>query len=189
MNKKKPTSKAKRIVGKTPTMPNLLPVKPFQETLHGGYCGPASLKMILSYYNLEKDEEEIAKKCKRNPNLGTDDKAIKETAESYGFTVEIKNEASFEDIQKWLDKKVPVIVNWFTRGRSDYNNSEVPDGHYSVVVGLNKEHIFLQDPEIGELRTLNRDDFMSVWFDFKKDHITSWEDMIIRQLIVVYTKQ
>jgi len=29
---------------------NLLAVKSFQETLHGGYCGPASLKMVLEYW-------------------------------------------------------------------------------------------------------------------------------------------
>ncbi len=149
-------------------------------------CGPASLKMVLDYYGVEKDEKEIAEKCGRDPKLGTDDVSIKKAAENYGFKVEIQNEAAFEDIQHWLDKKVPVIVNWFTRGRSDYDDSEVPDGHYSVVVGLDKENIYLQDPEIGKMRTLDRNDFMRVWFDFKPARITSWDDMIIRQLIAVY---
>jgi ABC-type bacteriocin/lantibiotic exporter with double-glycine peptidase domain len=168
------------------TQIELLPVKPFQETLRGGYCGPASLKMVLAYYGTEKDEEEIAVKCGRDPNFGTDDKCLKEAAEGYGFKAEIQNEASFEDVQNWLDKKVPVIVDWFTRGRSDYDDSEVADGHYSVVVGLDAENIYLQDPEIGKLRTVDRDDFMRVWFDFKGDHITLWDDMIIRQLIAIY---
>lgn len=167
--------------------PKLLEIKPFQETLHGSYCGPACLKMVLSYFGVEKTEAEVAKECGRDPSLGTDDISIKKAAERYGFKVEIQNEASFEDIQSWLDKKVPVIVDWFTRGRSDYDDSEVPDGHYSVVVGLDDENIYLQDPEIGKMRTLDRDDFMRVWFDFKSDHITAWQDMIIRQLIVVYT--
>ena len=163
-----------------------LPVKPFQETLHGGYCGPASLKMVMAYFGVEKSEEEVAEKCGRVPELGTDDESLKKAAEGYGFTVQIQNEASFEDIQRWLDKKVPVIVNWFTRGRSDYGDSQVPDGHYSVVVGLDKANIYLQDPEIGKMRTLDRDDFMRVWFDFKPAYISSWEDMIIRQVIAVY---
>ena len=166
----------------------ILPVKPFQETLHGGYCGPASLKMMLAYYGVEKSEEEVAQKCERDPDLGTDDESIKQAAEEYGFQVEIQSNASFDDIQRWLYKKVPVIVNWFSRGRSDYGSSEVPDGHYSVVVGLDKTKIYLQDPEIGIMRTLDRDDFMRVWFDFKPAYISSWEDMIIRQLIAVYPK-
>jgi ABC-type bacteriocin/lantibiotic exporter with double-glycine peptidase domain len=164
----------------------LLPVKPFQEILHGGYCGPASLKIVMDYYGVEKDEDEIAERCGRDPEMGTDDMAIKKAAESYGFKVEIQNEASFEDIQKWLDKKVPVIVNWFTKGRSDYDDSEVSDGHYSVVMGLDDENIYLQDPDVGEMRKLDRDDFLRVWFDFKTHNITSWEDMIIRQLVAIY---
>jgi len=168
------------------TQKEILEIKPFQETLQGGYCGPASLKMVLAYYGVDKDEEEIAVKCGRDPDLGTDDESIKKTAESYGFKVEIQNEASFDDIRRWLDKKVPVIVNWFTRGHSDGNDSVVPDGHYSVVVGLDEENIYLQDPEIGKMRTLTRDDFIRVWFDFKSDHINSWDDMIIRQVIAVY---
>ncbi|MBI4120484.1 MAG: C39 family peptidase [Parcubacteria group bacterium] len=165
---------------------NLLPVKPFQETLHRGYCGPASLKMVLDYWDINKSEEEVAIACNRDPKLGTDDTLIKKAAESYGFKVEIENDSSFDSIQHWLDRRVPVIVNWFTRGRADYSDEEVPDGHYSVVVGLDDDHIYLQDPEIGRLRKLKRDDFMRVWFDFKPAYITSWDDMIIRQLIAIY---
>lgn len=167
-------------------MPFLLPVQPFQETLHAGMCGPASLKMVLAYYGVEKSESELAALCGTDPDLGTTDEGIKQASEQLGFTAEIHNNSSFDDIQAWLDKKVPVIVNWFTRGRTDYPESDVPDGHLSVVVGLDDENIYLQDPEIGKLRTIARDDFMRVWFDFKPAFITSWDDLIIRQLIAVY---
>lgn len=167
-------------------MPTLLPVQPFQETLNAGMCGPASLKMVLAYYGVEKTESELAQLCNTDPDLGTTDEGIKKAAEQLGFTAEIHNNSSFDDIQMWLDKNVPMIVNWFTRGRTDYDESEVPDGHLSVVVGLDDENIYLQDPEIGKLRTLDRDDFMRAWFDFKPAYITSWDDMIIRQLIAVY---
>lgn len=167
---------------------NLLTVKPFQETLRGGYCGPASLKMVLEYWGINKSEEEIAVTCNRDPDLGTNDLSLKKAAELYGLEVEIENNASFDSIQRWLDRKVPVIVNWFTRGRRDYGNEVVPDGHYSVVVGLDDTYIYLQDPEIGCLRKLTRDDFMRVWFDFKPAYINSWEDMLIRQIIAVYPK-
>ena len=92
-----------------------LRVSPFQETLHGGYCGPASLKIVLDYYGVKKGEEGIAERCGRDSKLGTNDISIQRAAESYGFNVEIKNRAGFNDIQKWLNKEIPVIVNWFTR--------------------------------------------------------------------------
>lgn len=148
-------------------------------------CGPASLKMVLGYYGIEKLEQEIAKMCGVDEELGMDDETIKRVAEELGFRVEIKNNSTFEDIQHWLDKKAPVIVNWFTRGRADYEDSEVADGHYSVVVGLDDKFIYLQDPEIGKLRKIEREDFMKVWFDFTGKYIDP-KELVIRQLIAIY---
>ncbi|QQG43064.1 MAG: C39 family peptidase [Candidatus Daviesbacteria bacterium] len=165
---------------------NLLPVKPFQESLNKGYCGPASLKMVLDYYGVNKTEKELAKLANTTTDLGTNDQSLKKAAEILGFKVDIKNYSSFEDTKNWLDKKVPVIVDWFTRGRTDYDESEVADGHYSVVVGLDEEFIYLQDPEIGKLRKIKKDDFMRVWFDFTGEYISSWPEMIIRQVIAIY---
>ena len=113
---------------------NLLPVKPFQESLRKSMCGPATLKMVLDYYGIKRSETEIAKLCGVTENLGTDDKGIKQAAERLGLKVEIYNNSTLEDIQYWLNKKAPVIVNWFTRGRADYDDSQVADVNYSVVV-------------------------------------------------------
>jgi len=148
-------------------------------------CGPASLKMVFEYYGIEKLEGEIAKLCSATQELGTDEQGIKKAAESLGFTVKVKNNSTLEDIQTWLDKKVPVIVNWFTRGRLDYDESKIADGHYSVVVGLDSKFVYIQDPEIGKLRKVTRDDFMKVWFDFTGKYIKP-DELIIRQLIAIY---
>lgn len=167
-------------------MKNLLKVQPFQETLYGGYCGPASLKIVFNYYGVQRSEKEIARRCGHDARLGTTDASMKKAAESYGFKAEIKNKASFADITKWLKRGVPVIVDWFTPGRPSGRTSEMPDGHSSVVMGLDTKNIYLQDPEIGAMRTIQRDDFLRVWFDFKKERVTTWKDMIIRQLIAIY---
>lgn len=163
----------------------MLKVKPFQETPHKSYCGPASLKILLSYYGIEKTEKELARLCKTKNDLGTNDKGIKEAAEYLGFKVIIKNNSSFKDMEAWLKKDIPVIVNWFTRGRADYTDSDVADGHYSVVSGLDDKFIYLQDPEIGKIRKLEREDFMKVWFDFKGKYIKPSE-LVVRQIIAIY---
>jgi len=166
-------------------MKKMLKIKPFQETLNAGMCGPASLKIVFDYYGVKKSEKELAKLCKHNKDLGVDDEKMKKTAESLGFKVKIKNNSSFKDIERWLDKKVPVIVDWITRGRRDYPDSEVAEGHCSVVAGLDDEYIYLQDPEIGKIRKLKRSDFMKVWFDFKGEYIKA-NELVIRQIMVIY---
>lgn len=165
-------------------MLNLLPVKPFLETLDGG-CGPASLKIILDYYGIAKSEEELFTLCATSEKFGTPAENFKKAAEQLGFKVEIKDHSTFEDIQRWLDKKVPVIVDWFTRGRIDYDESQIADGHYSVVAGLHDEHIYLQDPELGSLRKIKKEDFMIVWFDFKGKYIKP-NELVIRRIIAIY---
>lgn len=161
-----------------------LNVEEFQETLHESMCGPASLKIVLGYFGVQKEEQELANLSGKT-DLGTTDSSLKSAVESLGFKVDIKNESSFEEIQEWLDKGVPVIVNWFSRGRSDYSDAEVAVGHYSVVTGLDEMNIYLQDPEIGKVRTIKRDDFMRVWFDFSGETIKS-DELIIRQLVAIY---
>ena len=164
----------------------MLKVKPLQEKLYSSYCGPASLKIVLDYFGVKKSEDELAKLTKTDKNLGTDDWRIKKAAESLGFKVKIKEHCSFKDIEKWLDKKVPIIVDWFTCGRKDYPEEIfVPDGHYSVVAGLDKKYIYLQDPEIGRIRKLNRDNFLNVWFDYRGKYIKP-DELIIRQIIAIY---
>ncbi|MGB8816152.1 MAG: C39 family peptidase [Minisyncoccia bacterium] len=163
----------------------ILNVKAFQETLHASMCGPASLKIVFSYYAINKSEKELSLLAGTTSELGTDDKGIVRAAKSLGFKCVVKNRSTFSDIEKWLKKGVPVIVDWFTRGRVDYSSSEVADGHLSVVIGLDDKHIYIQDPEIGEIRIMARDDFMKVWFDFSGEFIKP-NELIIRQIIVIY---
>ena len=163
----------------------LLDVKSFQETLESDMCGPASLKMVLEYYGINKSENELAQLCKFKKGLGVDDKGIKTATEKLGLKAVIKNNSSFKDIEKWLKKGTPVIVDWFTRGRTDYGDSSVADGHYSVVMGLDNDFIYLQDPELGAMRKIERNNFMRVWFDFKGEYIKS-NELIVRQIIIVH---
>lgn len=163
----------------------LLRLKSVQETLHSGLCGAASLLIVLDYYGIDKSETELAGLLGVDSESGTDAGAIKRVAEIFGLKVVIKNGSNFEDIEDWLDKKVPVIVDWFTRGRNDYSESEIADGHYSVVAGLDEKYIYLQDPEIGKIREIKRDDFMRVWFDFEGLYIGP-ENLILRQIIAIY---
>lgn len=163
----------------------MLKVQPFQEALNVGMCGPASLKIVFAYYGIERSEEEMAKLSGWKEGLGVDGDGLRIAAEGLGFNVRVKDYSSFQDIEYWLKANVPVIVDWFSRGRSDYPDSETADGHYSVVAGLDSEFIHLQDPEIGKIRKIKRPDFMRVWFDFRGNTAVP-EELIVRQLIAVY---
>ncbi|HLC95086.1 MAG TPA: C39 family peptidase [Patescibacteria group bacterium] len=163
----------------------LLQVKPFQETLNAGMCGPASLKIVLAYYGVHKSEKELARLCQHSKKLGVTNEQMEQAARSLGFRVTVKYQSTFKDIEQWLQKKVPVIVDWMTRGRADAPASEVAEGHSSVVVGLDDKYIYLQDPEIGALQTFTRHNFMKVWFDFKGEYIQP-DELVIRYIMAIH---
>jgi len=164
----------------------LLKVKPFQETLHKGYCGPAVLKMVLKYYGIEKSEKELATVARTTKIGGTGIEDIIRVFNKFSLKTKLKNNASFSDIKRFLNKEVPVIVDWYTRGRTDYHKSAIAEGHYSVVVGLSSTYIYLQDPEIGKLRKMKRIDFERVWFDYSGEFPKLKTQFIIRQFLAIF---
>jgi ABC-type bacteriocin/lantibiotic exporter with double-glycine peptidase domain len=155
----------------------MLSVKPYRQKT--GLCCVASLKMVLEYFGMDVSEGKLIKLTGATVQKGISAEGVKSAAESLGFEVEIKDNAGFEDIKFWLDKKIPPIVDWF----SIYN--DYSEGHCSIVVGLGKNYIYLQDPEIAGIRKMKRIDFVRVWFDFEGDFIKDKNDLILRRLVVI----
>lgn len=151
----------------------MLKLKPFRET--PGFCGPASLKMVLEYFGLNKTEKELAKLTDTNPKNGTSLAGIIKAARRVGFKASHKDLSQFTDIQKLLNKKIPVIIDWFHEDC----------GHYSVAVGLDAKNIYLMDPELAAIRKIDRVTFKRIWFDFPGDFIKSKNDIVIRRMIVI----
>ncbi|MGV8171126.1 MAG: cysteine peptidase family C39 domain-containing protein [Candidatus Woesearchaeota archaeon] len=150
-----------------------LNVKPFRQSPN--YCGPACLKMVLEYYGIHKSEKELVKLTKCTKSRGTNAENIILAAKKSGLSGSIKDYSTFNDIISLLKKDIPVIVDWFSHD----------EGHYSVVVGLDENNIYLQDPELGHIRALTRKNFMTVWFDFDEEYIKSKKDIILRRIIII----
>lgn len=152
-------------------------------------CGPATLKMLLMYWNMpgqERADTDLAHDIGTDPVLGISNAAFISSLKKFGLEADAKTYGSFEDIARWLEKKTPVVVDWFSPGRRDAVEGDMPDGHYSIVVGLDALHVYLQDPETGGLRTIERRQFLRVWFDFEGDILTSPHEMVIRWMAAVY---
>jgi ABC-type bacteriocin/lantibiotic exporter with double-glycine peptidase domain len=137
-----------------------LKVKHFRQTPN--YCGPASLKILLSHYGVEKSEAELARLSGCDHKNGTHHAGMVKVARALGFKAKTFERTSFKDLDAWINKKMtPVIVGWF---------SEWTD-HYSVVVGLDKDYIYLDNPEENKpIQRFKRELFKHLWFDFVGKH-------------------
>ena len=153
----------------------MLPVVSFRQS--SGFCGPAALRMVLLFYGIDKSETALAKRCRSKRSIGTSARYIAAAARSFGLQAFVKDFADISDLEDWVEKRnTPVIVSWFS----------TDDGHYSVVVGVDKENIYLQDPELGHIRTMRLDTFKRVWFDFRGDFLKNKRSIVIRRMIVIY---
>ena len=155
----------------------MLKLKPFSQT--SGLCGPASLKIVLGYYGVKKSERTLAKLSGATRSKGVEATGLVRAARKLSFMAQIKDRATIGDIRRFIKMGVPVIVDWFSKD----------DGHYSVVAGIENGRIYLQDPELGRLRSLDIETFQRVWFDFPGDVIRSPKDIIIRRLIAISMKK
>lgn len=162
----------------------MIEIVPFKQT-DNSRCGPASIKMILSYYGIEASEDEICERCGHTYELGCTNVQMVEALESYGLISFIEENSSFEEIEHWLSQGYPVIVDWFSPGDPLDPTPEMPNGHASVVVDLDIENITLIDPEIGGLRKIKREEFMRVWFDWVDDLYLTANTPILLRLIIV----
>jgi ABC-type bacteriocin/lantibiotic exporter with double-glycine peptidase domain len=152
----------------------MLNIKPYRQKPE--LCGPASLKMVLDFFGIEKTEEELARMAGYLPGKGTKSEGLVRTAQELGLKAFQKDFSEINDLKEYaVNKNTPVIVDWFS----------VDGGHYSVITGVDEKNIYMQDPESIELKTLDIETFKAVWFDFRGDYLKSKDDIIIRRMIVV----
>ena len=137
-----------------------------------------SLKAVLEYYGIIATEKAIGLRAGTTREHGTSPEHLLVAARSYGLEGSWKRTCSVSDLQEWYERGVPVIVNWFS----------VEEGHYSVVVGVDKTSVTLMDPEIGATRTFTRADFKRVWFDFTGSFIRKNSDMHVRCILPLFIK-
>jgi len=142
------------------------------------------LRIVCAYFGLGVSESKAARLCRASVTTGTTGRNLARAARELGFAATIVDGASFRDLERWLHRGVPVIVDWMSTVNSEPRQSAMACGHYSVVCGLGREHILLQDPAVGRRRIARRT-FLKVWFDFVSDYPRRRSDLLIRRMIVV----
>jgi hypothetical protein len=92
--------------------------------------------------------------------------------------------ANLRTVERWLTQDIPVIVDWMGVIERRPAGSMMPCGHYSVVCGLDRKHIVLQDLAMGRRRRISRRDFLNLWYDFVGVRPRR-RNLILRRLIIV----
>ena len=149
-----------------------------------GFCGPVSLRMCASFYGVSIGEEEIARLIGVTRKNGCGVDAIVNGAKKLGLQGSFYHDGcSVNNLRKYCNE-FPVIVNWTipTIGNGDLADL---DGHYSVATNVSKRRVYIADPLIGDMRTLDIGTFIKLWYDHKHLHPRKSEDFIVNRAIVI----
>src|SRR3989344_3530561 len=96
------------------------------------------------------------------PSKGVSVDGLINAAKGLGLNAFYKDFSEIKDLKEYVvDKKIPVIVDWFS----------IDDGHYSVIVDIDDKNIYIQDPEQLEPKTFDIEFFNRIWFDFPGNYL------------------
>lgn len=131
-------------------------------------CGASAAQMIMEFYGYDENEKAIMESLKTKESGTTIDPVVRYFKKK-GFKVE-DGEGTVDDIKKWIDKCVPVILTiqaWGDEDKKSYKGYK--DGHYVVAVGYTDEHIVFSDPSSVYGAYLTYDELDKRWHDIDED--------------------
>jgi predicted double-glycine peptidase len=160
-------------------------------------CGAASLLSVMDYYDWVGDDPDpryFARDIGTNFKDGTAVKNILKAAKKLKMPTEVKKNMTLADLEKalyggktwreiqaqepsqWLGGVHPVMVLYQAYAgdnpRKPYAE-DWADGHWSVVIGMDDENVYLMDPSMNGKRSfIPRDEFVTRWHDTSDSNAT-----------------
>jgi len=163
----------------------MIKLKPYHQS--PGYCGPASLKMVMDYFGVSAAEKELGILSGTPPVEAPESTTIEgmaKAAKHFGFRVFVKKYSTIQDLTYFTENNIPVIIRWF----SGYW------GHYSVAVDITEKEIVMVDPEVKNFLIYVKNSkmrlgrFMHLWFDYEGEVIKKTKDVMVRPMMVIIPK-
>lgn len=169
-------------------MPNNLNSQPFPSLkritqINGFYCGPASMQMLLSFYQIDIDQDAIVSALKignkirsHGMTIAEMGKFIKEFYPQLQFW--FKFNATVSDLSQLVNLySIPVGIEW--QGIFDYSDEEIFEdedddpGHISIItaVDTNNNYVLIADPDqhyAGTDRKFSILQFIRRWWDINE---------------------
>lgn len=121
-------------------------------------CFPACLRMLLSFYGVDIQEEKLRDLCDVSEGRGATWFDAKRAVESVGLDFKMKVDATIGELEDLVENGVPVIVGLdiFDLGWDKHQ------GHTIVILQINNELVY-HDPQRGRELKIAKEKFIEVW--------------------------
>lgn len=136
---------------------------PMNRQMFSYTCGSSVVQSILSYYGINKREDEIVKILDSNKKEGTHIEAIKKYLTKNNITFEEKTNCDSNDLIGFLDDGHPTVMlvqAWTDKKNVKWKN-EWNSGHYVVAIGYDDNDFIFEDPSThlrSSIKTTQLDD-------------------------------
>lgn len=149
-------------------------------------CGPASLKIIMETLGIPIDEERLMKICQTSAEKGTQPNQLIAALKKFKIKHEVIEHASLELLERKIRGLNLCLVDFQAWGDGGADYKGLNTGHYSVVFGFNRTHIWLADPAKHKTkdykkwgaRKMRKDMFLERWLDKEDNGARTYRWMI-----------
>lgn len=115
-------------------------------------CGASAMQAVLSYWGRDVDEEQLMKLMGTNDEVGTHPENMVRGARALGFEAEVRENTTLDELARFTAGGRPVIaLAQLWRSQKDTPDRAADEwdcGHYIVVLGVDKDYVYFQDPYI-----------------------------------------
>jgi ABC-type bacteriocin/lantibiotic exporter with double-glycine peptidase domain len=144
-------------------------------------CGPIALEITASYFKKNLSFEDIMTLIRYNRDEGMSNQDMINAVNKVGLSAKVISNASWEDLLKDNTVENIIIVSWMLHGYI---------GHFSVVDNVTDTHVYLNNPETGEIDEMEKIVFMRLWFDYDEHwYPEKSTDIQLRWMLVVSDKE
>lgn len=151
-------------------------------------CGPTCLQAVLAYYGTDMRIEVLINMTNCSEN-GTEPDNMAQAAQDLGFNAEIKENMSLQDLQQNINRGTPTIIvcqAWKDNNTTSWKDDN-EDGYYMVVIGIDSQNIYFEDPAIlGSRGFISIQEFLERWHDVDQNPQTG-NNTTVNQLGIMIT--
>ena len=134
-------------------------------------CGPASLSMALSYYEINESQQKIGNDLRPYQVAGgdNDDKSVTlyelaERSKEYGLVPYHRPNGNIDLIKMFVTYDMPVVARTWLKENDDI-------GHYRIIKGYDSSQIIQDDSLQGKNLKYSLSEFNAIWKKFNYEYL------------------